>query len=337
MIQEFSISNTRKDQPLKLSLNNGMIDGIVIEKVDGLGPIKANLSVTDFANVSGGIYNSGHISYRNLVFNFILVNDRQPVEEIRNLLYGYFPINTEVTIEIKTDTKRATISGIVESNEPDIFLERAKQQVSILCPEPFFIEVIEDEQGQSTGIIYNQESIETIDVNTITIDYKGEVSTGYSAMVLFEGDEFDGIHTMIITNGSGSWDDIGNNIYIDIDTVDELLKEECKNYKDEHGEITRTEGVGYPGDYILLDTENLTIKYYDSINFNIFSILGALDVSAISGWPKLVPGYNMDENTVTILPLSEKIDEAIKINGNFSPMPLNSNFSIAWRTLYEGM
>ena len=339
MIKDIFVTNLRKSDPLELHLSDVSEHGIFIEKIDGLGPKEAAINITDLANTSGGIYTGGHISYRNLVFYFILVNDTKPIEDVRNVLYGYFPVNTEVGIEIKTDTKRVRITGIVEKNDPDIFQERVKQQVSILCPFPFYERILEDDEGHSLDIVYEQQSIDISEGNhSMVVDYKGSVENGFVSMLYFkENIDTTELHTLVLTNGSGTWDDIGNNVYVNLDIVNQLLSTECQDYKNPDGTLTRTEGLGYKDDYIIIDTESKELKYYDSINLNLFSILGALDVSSISGWPMLVPGYNMDENTVTILPSPQTMDEALASNGNIEVVDLNADFSISWKTLYQGV
>lgn len=135
MINSVTVINSRKDA-YKMELSQ-LFNGLAIESITGIGPGKATINVTELATSDGGIYNSARLSKRNIVFSFYIVGEPDP-EDSRQLLYRIFPIKERVSIEFITDNRMSTITGYVESVEPDIFQDKEKSQVSIICDDPYF-------------------------------------------------------------------------------------------------------------------------------------------------------------------------------------------------------
>lgn len=135
MINSVTVINSRKDA-YKMELSQ-LFNGLAIESITGIGPGKATINVTELATSDGGIYNSARLSKRNIVFSFYIVGEPNP-EDSRQLLYRIFPIKERVSIEFITDNRMSTITGYVESVEPDIFQDKEKSQVSIICDDPYF-------------------------------------------------------------------------------------------------------------------------------------------------------------------------------------------------------
>lgn len=107
--------------------------GLLITSIDGLGPAKANINVTNLAVNDGAIYNSARLDYRNIVITFSFLDD---IETTRQTTYKYFPIKKYIVLVIETDNNTLMTEGYVESNEPDIFSESEGCQISIICPDP---------------------------------------------------------------------------------------------------------------------------------------------------------------------------------------------------------
>lgn len=122
--------------------------GLLITEIQGLGPVKANVNMTQLATADGDIFNSSRLNGRNIVIKarFTYANT---IEEARLLSYKFFPIGHKLTFHIETDNRIAETDGFVESNEPDIFSDESDMQVSVLCESPWFLSVDEDGKQQT--------------------------------------------------------------------------------------------------------------------------------------------------------------------------------------------
>lgn len=139
--------------------------GFAIDKIDGLGPVEADINTTEMV-VDGNLFNSARIGERNIVLSLIFYSETGTgVEEVRQRSYQLFPTKRLVWVEVETDYRTIRTQGYVEKNEPDIFSNESKTQVSIICPDPKWYELV-----QTTT---------ELDVNDETeIEYDGEVEVG---------------------------------------------------------------------------------------------------------------------------------------------------------------
>ena len=138
MIKSITVKNYLNDQ-ITLELTRPEKSGFIVESIDGLGPAKANINVTDISTNDGGIFNSSRLDKRNIVMNLIfLQSPTETIEDIRQKSYKYFPIKKKIYITIETDNHISETEGYVESNEPDIFSDMEGTSISIICPNPFF-------------------------------------------------------------------------------------------------------------------------------------------------------------------------------------------------------
>lgn len=133
--------------------------GLLITSIDGLGPVKATINMTEIPTADGSIFNSARLTSRNIVIEALFTYTGS-IEEARHLTYKYFPVKSKVKIQVVTDERTVETEGYVESNEPDIFSEQTGCQISILCPSAYF-------EGDKTD--YELPA---------TITYDGEVETG---------------------------------------------------------------------------------------------------------------------------------------------------------------
>ena len=138
MIKSVTVTNA-KGESLLISLSDPWASGFAISGISGLGPVKANISVTSYASRDGAVFNSARVDTRNIVLGMIFVSrGNDSVETIRQRTYQYFPVKERVTLRFVTDNREAAIDGYVESNEPDIFNRRESTQISVICPDPYF-------------------------------------------------------------------------------------------------------------------------------------------------------------------------------------------------------
>lgn len=139
--------------------------GFAIDKIDGLGPVEADINTTEMV-VDGDLFNTARIGKRNIVLDLIFYSETGTgVENVRQRSYQIFPTKKMVYIEIETDNRILRTSGYVEKNEPDIFSNESKTQVSIICPDPKWYDLMH--------------TTTALDVNNETeIEYTGEVEVG---------------------------------------------------------------------------------------------------------------------------------------------------------------
>lgn len=140
--------------------------GFVVSKIDGLGPVDADINTTEMA-VDGDHFNSARIGKRNIVMELIFYSEvGDGIESVRQYSYRLFPTKKPVYIEIETSNRKVYTKGYVEKNEPDIFSDMESNQVSIICPNH---EWYDAENSQITEL--------TTGIDT-EIDYEGEVEVG---------------------------------------------------------------------------------------------------------------------------------------------------------------
>lgn len=130
--------------------------GLLIKKIEGLGPAKANVNTTTLATNDGTLFNSARLDQRNLILSMIFAN-APTIEEARHRTYKFFPIKKPVDILIETDNRIGSTNGIVETNEPDVFSKEESNQISIICPFPYFYSAGPD--GLNTTIFYGIEPL----------------------------------------------------------------------------------------------------------------------------------------------------------------------------------
>ena len=116
--------------------------GFIVEKVDGLGPVKANILTTEVATTDGSQYNSSRATPRNIVLRLrFLMNPT--VEDTRQETYKYFPLKQRIKLTIETDNRISEVYGYVESNEPQIFEENEYAIISLICPDSYLQSITE--------------------------------------------------------------------------------------------------------------------------------------------------------------------------------------------------
>ena len=153
MIRAITVTNYLGDS-IKLDLARPEQSGFVVTSVTGLGSGKANINMTEVATNDGGLFNSSRLPSRNIVISLkYLWHDS--IEDVRQLSYKYFPIKKKLTLLIETDNRQAEIDGYTETNEPTIFSKDEGSDISIVCPNPFFILLEKMESTQRFSMAWN--------------------------------------------------------------------------------------------------------------------------------------------------------------------------------------
>ena len=135
MIQ-ITVENTRGE---KLNLTND--PSYVVTRIDGLNPPNANINTAVTATFDGSTFKSSRTNERNIVIEIVLDGN---VEDSRINLYKYFKSKSKCTFYLKTGQREVYTVAYVESFECDLFENRQKAQVSLICPYPYFVDIKED-------------------------------------------------------------------------------------------------------------------------------------------------------------------------------------------------
>lgn len=114
-----------------------------VKKIDGLGPIKADITMATYATKDGGSFQNARGNSRNIVMqlglnpSYSLSED--PYGDLRRALYLYFAPKSKVVMHfVSSNMETVFIDGWVESFEPTIFSKDPDMTISIICPEPYF-------------------------------------------------------------------------------------------------------------------------------------------------------------------------------------------------------
>lgn len=107
-----------------------------VTDVAGLTPPAASVNRSTLATGNGSFFNGSRIGERNIVITVYLKGD---IEESRIKLYDYFVQNSPTKIFYKNSRRDVWIEGYVETVEGGLFEQQEKVQISIVCPQPYFI------------------------------------------------------------------------------------------------------------------------------------------------------------------------------------------------------
>lgn len=136
MIKSIIVTN-HLGESLELELANPYETGFAIKSIDGIGPVKANVNTTSITSGDGSSFNSARLEERNITMKLSFMFATS-AEEARHKSYQYFPVKKWITLEFVTDTRRLKATGVVESNDPNIFDKDEGCSISIICPDPNF-------------------------------------------------------------------------------------------------------------------------------------------------------------------------------------------------------
>lgn len=104
--------------------------------VSGTSPPAANVNLTHIVGMDGARENSSFVGTRNLV---ITLDIKPPIELNRLALYRIFRTKRKVRIYYKNSSRDVYIDGIVETFENNPWTQLQQPQISIICPQPFWL------------------------------------------------------------------------------------------------------------------------------------------------------------------------------------------------------
>lgn len=115
-----------------------------ILSIDGLTSPDTNINTSNLYYADGCVINSMKAEKRNIVIN---LNIKSPIETNRLELYKFFVCKAKITLYWTNDSRDVYIKGIVEKFETNLFDKVQQPQISIICPQPYFISTTEDVIG----------------------------------------------------------------------------------------------------------------------------------------------------------------------------------------------
>jgi len=215
----------RQGSQLSLPLDD-ISGGFMVKGIEGLGPVKATLVSSSFANLDGEQFHSSRREIRNIVIKLGLEPDyaASSVSELRTELYNFFMPKSRVRLQFSLFDKYETsileqnldleIIGRVETCEPDIFSSDPALDVSILCYTPEFVD---PEIVTFNGVTTNE-------LDEDVVEYGGTIETGIEFKIFPDRamDDFtiyhrqpDGtLHTMYYTSSLDANDELTINTSI---------------------------------------------------------------------------------------------------------------------------
>jgi hypothetical protein len=151
-------------------------DPVHLRNIEGLGPVKADITTTPSGTTRGETFQGSSTGKRNIVLTLGLNPDwmTQTVSSLRQLLYAYLLPEQWCKLRFYSDELPTTdIEGYVESFEPNIFSEDPEMQVSIINPRPDFVEI---DASIFRGTVDDGS-------NQQVVDYDGTISAGFELRV----------------------------------------------------------------------------------------------------------------------------------------------------------
>ena len=259
--------------------------GMIITSIDGLGPVKANINMTELTTTDGSKYNSARLTNRNIVIKGYFAS-ASSIENARLLSYKYFPIKKKVTIRVETDNRTVETDGYVESNEPDIFSKQSGVQISIVCEKSFFRDVSADGRQliQFSNILPLFEFEFGLDIGE-EIEF-GDIEVQRESVILYSGDVETGFKLNIRCMG-----DVENVIIMN-DLTGEMLKLNTNKLFPIAGTASFIDG-----DEIVINTHQGEKSVYLYRSGHIYNIINLLDKNPT--WFVLQPGENLFSYTAT--------------------------------------
>jgi hypothetical protein len=162
---------TQQGELLTLPLDD-ISNGIVVEEIEGLDPVKAILVSSNFAHSDGEEFHTARRMPRNIKMRLGLEPDyvTENVRDIRKRLYNFFMPKSPTSLRfVLSDSSNVDIVGIVETFETALFTKEPVVDISMMCFDPDFYD-------PTPAVI----SGTTTDLTTETlVEYEGTVETGF--------------------------------------------------------------------------------------------------------------------------------------------------------------
>lgn len=161
---------TRQGNLLSLPLEE-ISNGLVVEEIEGLDPVRAIIVSSSFANLDGEQYQSSKREKREIKFTLGIEPDEtiEEVSDVRDRVYDFFMPKSEVDLKFFFDNRDpVNIKGRVETCETPLWAQEPTVVANVLCFDPDFYNPTEVVVAGAT----------TSGSTEFTIDYDGTVGSG---------------------------------------------------------------------------------------------------------------------------------------------------------------
>lgn len=118
-----------------------------IKSIEGLGPVDAVLAMSNFADYDGAVHHGGRLAQRNIVLTLGYspnYSNGKDIGVLRRQAYSWFRPKALTRI-IFTDSaiaERVDVRAYVEKITPVMFSKDPEVQVSLICEDPYFAEIL---------------------------------------------------------------------------------------------------------------------------------------------------------------------------------------------------
>ena len=198
MIKSVTVINPSNEM-LTIELMRPETSGLLLANIEGLGPPKATINMTELNSGDGSRFNSSRAGTRNLVMDMVLLPSPD-IESARLRTYQFFPIKKQVILVFETDKRFVSATGYVESNTPNIFSSRESTQISIVCPDAYFYALEENETLFSRVEPLFEFPFENTSTTVASIEF-GNIIVQQAVSVVYTGDVDTGLTFHIHANG----------------------------------------------------------------------------------------------------------------------------------------
>lgn len=151
MIQTLEIVNSYGEK-LPIDLRNPEVSGYAIAGINGLGPVDVDIKQTQMVSGLKYKYNKGFHKYRDITIQFIFYewnNSNFSIDKLRRDLVYFLQTNELITLYfVKDNGDVRKIQGYVSRHDAAYFSNACGAQVTVTCPDPWFIKVIRDESHE---------------------------------------------------------------------------------------------------------------------------------------------------------------------------------------------
>lgn len=107
-----------------------------VTEISGLMPPQQTINLSQEGLADGAAFNSAHVETRNIVITVVMEGD---IAANRQQLYRLFPYKSPVIVHFQGANRHVYIQGWVELIDGNLFSKRETEQISIICPKPYWI------------------------------------------------------------------------------------------------------------------------------------------------------------------------------------------------------
>lgn len=161
--------------------------GVFAEKVDGLEPVKAEITTNSYNELDGDFFIGSRVPKRNIVLHLIMGDRAHTVSQIRQNLYGYFSPKMFIVLQLDFDDRDSVrIEGYVEDFSGDRFSQDPDAAVSIICPKPNFKDITERTVNGNSQVGTDPPAEDALNDGDRMVGFELWISN--NSLVDFEGD-----------------------------------------------------------------------------------------------------------------------------------------------------